>query len=223
MSGKKKAIVVQFSFAVILSISCATIPAVGKEYTISMKATGRVYSADGLTRIGTAFVAGKTHNIFLPAHVAKTETLSFIPYDSYYSFAIEKKYVLDDLDLAVYKRTAGAHVDSYPLGDFDRVLPRDEIIYLGWESDTLLRAQTATITAKGRCVHKTEIVDFVEFEGHGIPGYSGGPVFNSQGELVAMIVQIWDKSSIKEPAKVRVLSAFSVDLLRILETKLETK
>lgn len=208
--------------AVIVLISCGMIPALGQEVSISLKAIGRVYSEDGSKRIGTAFVAGETHNIFLPAHVANAESLKFLPYNSDSSFLIDSKYVLDDFDLAIYKRTAGEQPDSYRLGDFDRVHPRDKIVYLGWESENLLKAATATVTAKGECLHGTEIVDYIEFHGHGVPGYSGGPVFNTHGEVVAMIVQGWDIDPIKTDTKVPVLRAFSVDLLRILETKLET-
>ena len=108
------------------------------------------------------------------------------------------------------------------LGDIQRLLPGDRVIYLGWDSDHILRVGDTLIKAKGVTLNDNELVDFIDFEGPGVPGYSGGPVLNDEKEVVGMIVQGWDLTTIKVPTTVRVLRAFSVDLLRILEQRLRS-
>jgi S1-C subfamily serine protease len=196
--------------------------AVGRaeEAKIVMTAIGRVLSAETGVRIGTGFVAGETHNVFMPAHVAIKDTLLFQPHKSHYKFRIAIKYILDEFDLAIYQRTGGEQPVTFTLGNLNRMQPGDPVIYFGWENDSTLNWVTTTISAKGQTIHKDEIVDFIDLQGHGIPGYSGGPVFNQQGQVVAMVVQGWDIVPLNSKTQVRVMRAFSVDLLRVLERNL---
>lgn len=222
-----KTLTIESSKLVLISIAMIGMLGVSKELiqagtqNLSLAPTGRILLLDNSTRIGTAFVAGETNNVFLPAHVAVADTLLFKPYGSNFSFRITIKYVLDQFDLAIYERTGGEQSESYPLGDLNRMRPGDAIIYFGWETDRTLNIFKSFITSKGQTIHKNEIVDFVDIVGHGIPGYSGGPVFNTNGEVVAMIVQGWDYTPIEAESSIRVMRAFSVDLLRILEQKLD--
>jgi S1-C subfamily serine protease len=38
------------------------------------------------------------------------------------------------------------------------------------------------------------MADFIEFEGVALPGYSGGPVFDAQGRVIAIIREAWWKT-----------------------------
>lgn len=75
------------------------------------------------------------------------------------------------------------------------------------------------ILAKGEALHKGEIVDFIDIPGHAIPGYSGGPVLNSKDEVIAIIGSGSDFVPIKGGDTARILRAYSVDLLRILDQR----
>lgn len=190
--------------------------------TIEVKNIGKIFTIDFKNRIGTAFVAGETNKIFMPAHVAIDDTLIFFPFNSEFWFRISIKYVLNDFDLAIYQRTGGEHQDGYPLGKIDRMQPGDTISYYGWENDSTLYLGKSIISAKGQAIAKNEIIDFIDFVGHGIPGFSGGPVFSNKGEVIAMIVSAWDFKPIRSETSYRVLRAYSVDMLRVLEQHLET-
>lgn len=205
--------------AVGVPMSCGQTPS-KEEIPDLLQPFGRIYLLDEETRVGAAFVGGETFNIFTPAHVAVADTLYFKPFGSKYSFRISLKYLLKDFDLAVYERTGGHQPAAYKLGDIKRIQPGDKIKYIGWDSDNYANFHDATVTAKGTTIHYREIVEFIDFQGHGVPGYSGGPVLNERNEVIAMIVQGWDFSPINSDATIRVLRAYSIDLLRILEQKL---
>jgi len=206
----------------LLSTLVGTAVSQAEEAKIVMTAIGRVLSLQTGERIGTGFVAGETHNVFMPAHVAIKDTLLFQPHKSLYKFRIAIKYILDEFDLAIYQRTGGEQPVTYPLGNLDRMQPGDPVVYFGWENDSTLNGVATIISAKGQTIHKDEIVDFIDLQGHGIPGYSGGPVFNLQGQVVAMVVQGWDIVPLNSKTPVRVMRAFSVDLLRVLEKNLNS-
>ncbi len=93
------------------------LPAQDQTSSLSLKAVGKVFMLDADTRLGTAFVAGEKRNIFMPAHVAKQDTLYYQPYNSTYMFRISVKFLIPELDLAVYERTGGENIDVYPLGN----------------------------------------------------------------------------------------------------------
>lgn len=194
----------------------------GKLQDDSFSAVGRIYTVDR-KRLGTAFVAGKNHNIFTVAHVALKDTLLFRSFKSKQYSKMFLKYKLASLDLAIYERVGGDFDNTYGLGEFDKVNPGDTIYYCGWVSDTKLTAGKSLVSAKGKMMRGTEVIDYIEFSAKkGVPGYSGGPVFNLSGEVVALISQGWDYTPIKSKIPIRVLRAFSVDILRYLENDLKT-
>ncbi len=181
------------------------------------EAVGRIYLMDHKTRVGTPFVAGNTLNIFTPAHVALEDSLYYKPYGNEYWYGVILKYILNDYDLAIYRRKAGRQPVALKIGSFNKVHIGDTIHYMGWDSDTVLTYATGIVESKGQTRRGNESIDFIEFKGNCVPGYSGGPVLNSAKEAIAMIVQGYDLHSIKVNRSWRVIRAFSIDLLRVLE------
>ncbi len=55
----------------------------------------------------------------------------------------------------------------------------------------------AAISAIGEVDYQGNIVDFVEFIGEAIPGFSGGPVLDLDGSVVAMMHEAWTKRGVK--------------------------
>lgn len=187
----------------------------------SLTPVGRITSIENI-RLGTGFVAGKNRNVFTVAHVALKDTLLFLPFGSNFTFKITLKYQLASLDLAIYERSGGEHKVAYDLGEFDRVHPGDSIFYLGWKSDNILEVGVTSIMSKGKLLQRNELIDYIEFVAQGIPGFSGGPVFNDQGQVIAIISQGWDYKPINAEKPLPILRAFSVDLLRFVENDLKT-
>ena len=172
--------------------------------------------------LGTAFVAGKTKSIFTCSHVAIRDTMWFSYLGSSYFFRIKLKYNLPNYDVALLERTGGNQPSSLNFGDFNRTHPGDIIEYIGW--DVLVNKYViwkSIVIAKGVSLTENGVtVEFIEFAGEAIPGYSGGPVFNSDGQVIAIIREAWEKKGIKGGASTKINRAFSVDLLRILDSEI---
>lgn len=205
----------------LLTASLTHAQSVTPQLDSALRTVGRMITADGTKRVGTAFVAGETFNIFTVAHVAVQDTMLFAPYGTDYTYRVVLKYALSDFDLAIYRRTGGVEPRSLRLGDIKRIQPGDTILYVGWDDDTHVAIRPSVVSAKGAAAHKKEIVDFIDFQGEGIPGYSGGPVLNDKFEVVGIIVQGWDVSSMKGVKLQRIHRAFSIDLLRIIEQRVK--
>ena len=57
------------------------------------------------------------------------------------------------------------------------------------------------------------VVEFLEFEGVGRPGYSGGPVFDTSGNVIAIVGKAWTKQGVKGGPERLINRAFSLDIL----------
>lgn len=173
-------------------------------------------------RVGTAFVAGANHNVFTAAHVASpADTLWYTPVDSQYIFRIHREFSLPGYDLAVFSRTGGQQPSRINFGDFNRLRPGDTVRYSGWKSGEAPKVHQSAVLSIGSTISDGVIVDYVEFVGEILGGYSGGPVLNLDGHVVAMIhgyVRVLHPKTGKE---LRVIRAFSIEPLRIIEDHME--
>ena len=183
-------------------------------------AVGRILTVEQDDRVGTGFAAGDKKYIYTCAHVALSDTMRFWPLGNSYWYKITLKWILDEYDLAVFERSAGEQECILPLGSFKSSNPGDSIITFGWKSNNLLQTDKTIITAYGSVINETETVDFLEFYAEAVPGYSGGPVLNFNGEVIGMMREAWTKQGIKGGSKILTIRAFSTDLLRILDKNL---
>ena len=114
------------------------------------------------------------------------------------------------------------------IGDFRKMRPGDKIYYYGF--DTRLstpglpaaKMNQGIVQATGSTLNDGATIDFLEFEGFGIPGYSGGPVFNEKAELVAVMREAWTKKGISGGPETLINRAFSLDVLRVLDGQVFT-
>jgi len=192
---------------------------------VPLKAIGRIFlSLSDTTCIGTAFVAGKSKAIYTCSHVVQKDTLWFMGFKSKDKHKIAVKYNLPKFDIAFLKRTKGLQNESLEFGNFDRIQPGDKIIYIGWDNvKKLYMINTALVSAKGSALMNSDCkVNFIEFKGNAIPGYSGGPVFDMTGKVIGIIREAWNKKGIKGGKTFRINRAFSVELLRILDSEIIT-
>jgi S1-C subfamily serine protease len=188
---------------------------------------GAVVAANDTNTIpfGSAFVFGPNKQIVTCSHVSAGAWAMGFTNLSYVAQTIGKRDLqlvaaFPRLDLAIY--SCSEEIPGKPLdfGDFKRIRPGDTIFYAGFdarESKTnviMSKMWPAIVTAIGSELNEGAVIDFLEFEGEGIPGYSGGPVFNDKGEILAIMREAWTKQGIKGGAPVLINRAISLDVLR---------
>ena len=177
---------------------------------------------------GSAFAFGPHKEIVTCAHVL-VAALS-LPQGTNIFYASELsvkrlhlKYALPKFDLAVLSPDSEILGEPFAIGDFNKMRPGDQIVYIGYDQKASVSNQdisiihAATVTATGAAMNDGRIINFIEFQGEGLPGYSGGPVFNYKGELVAVIREAWTKKGVKGGPEVLINRAFSLDILQTLD------
>jgi len=210
------------SILLLLFLFTLSIP---QEFSIPFKAIGRIFLIPTDTvSIGTAFVAGKSKSIYTCSHVVKADTMWFFGYNSDYRYRIRLKYNLPNYDVAFLERTAGEQQEFLEFGEFNRIQPGDTIYYIGWNMIiNAYKINKAIVLAKGSSFMESDVkVDFLEFEGEAIPGYSGGPVLDCGGKVIAMIREAWSKKGIKGGKVIKINRAFSIELLKVLDSEIMT-
>lgn len=66
------------------------------------------------------------------------------------------------------------------------------------------------VSSYGKTFESGVPVDFIEFVGVGIPGYSGGPVIDFNGKIVALMREAWFKKSVRGGDSILVNRAYSI-------------
>jgi S1-C subfamily serine protease len=179
--------------------------------------------------IGSAFVYGPKKEIVTCAHVAQQSIDKGLTNWVYLAQGLPLRrlkfgYLTRRYDLAMF--TADGEIPGEPMtiGDFKKIRPGDRLHYYGFDTkftQTVKMAgglmNEAIVRATGSALNGGIVEDFLEFDGVGIPGYSGGPVFNEKGELVAMMREAWNFQGVRGGPIVLVNRAFSLEFLRISE------
>lgn len=202
------------------------------QFTVStqdvLNKCGVVQVAGSYAPIGSGFVFGTENDVVTCWHVKfisetifrQTNLLVLSGMDHY---DLKLKYMLPKYDLAVFSCPPDFKQGHWKAGDFKRLRPGDTIGYERFdvrESSQYNKAtivKTAQITAIGSALNDGVVVDFLEFQGEGIPGYSGGAVFNPNGELVAIMREAWKKKAGVGDQEVLINRAFSVEILSVLD------
>jgi S1-C subfamily serine protease len=108
--------------------------------------------------------------------------------------SLKLKYALPDYDLAVFSANPPISGAPFHAGDFAKLNEGDTIIYMGYDKKQSTTIVTSTEIAYAWAGKKASMtnngvkVDKVLFVGDIGPGWSGGPVFNTNLEVVAVII-----------------------------------
>jgi S1-C subfamily serine protease len=184
--------------------------------------------------IASAFVCGPHKDVVTCAHVAIAAAEEAHSTELFYVAQgniithLKIKFIVPRYDIAVFEPDSDIPGTPPQIGDFKNIRPNDTIYYYGF--DTRLstphlpagKMNTATVSATGSVINDGVIVDFIEFEGEGIPGYSGGPVFNESGDLIAIMREAWTKQGVKGGPPILINRAFSIDMLRMQDEPIIT-
>lgn len=215
-----------FSFAIVFSIFNQNIINGEDNFSISInpQAVGVIINKETNKQIGSAFVAGSQKHIFTCAHVATNGVFEYRGVSLLKDIPLKSYYFLPKYDLSVF--ISGVPFDGAALkfGDIKKVRPGDTIIYIGMDKAldinvTQMKVNKAVVYSIGAAMNDGVIVDFIEFQGEGIPGYSGGPVFDTAGNVIAIMREAWKKQGVKGGDAVLMNRAFSIEILSILDSE----
>ena len=193
-------------------------------FNIDKKAVGVIKRlSDGKT-IGSAFVAGTKGYLITCAHVARGKGFVYRGVGTPKDINIKSVFSLPKFDLSVFSFDKSIKIKPLGFGDFRRLRPSDTVIYIGWDTAlSKMRIHKAAVFSIGSSNNNGTIVDFLEFYGAGLPGYSGGPVFNREGKVVAIMREAWTKKGIKGGNPLLINRAFSVEMLTVLDKEIFAK
>jgi serine protease Do len=193
---------------------------------------GTIVSSKTGEAVGTGFVAGSKNYVITCAHVIEA------PGDYFYNpvrskpaspntkklIPLKLLYTLPNYDLAVLTLSENVTEKPFEWGDFRRLRPGDKVVYIGWQIGTNnLQASVAKLSAIGSVLNENAVVEFLEFEGVGKPGFSGGPVVDLDGKVVAIIREAWTKRGLKGGTGWLMNRAFSTDPLSVITKQIMVK
>lgn len=166
---------------------------------------------------GSAFVLSRPDLVVTCAHVLKANKKHFYkPQNKDSLYQLNLIYVDVEKDLALLK--SDKRIVDKPLiyeSKFS-IIPGQHLFYMGYNSNKskdgipIYQVDNAIVSSIGVTKIGNSIIDFIEFNGVGIPGYSGGPVFNDEGKVVALMREAWQKQGVKGGNVVLINRAFSI-------------
>ena len=167
--------------------------------------------------VGTGFVVNNM--VITASHVIQDhKILYFSSSDTPWPYLIELVYNLPDKDIAVLKFKNEVKVTSLKLGRFEDVNMHSSVMLVGFDKfkNVLNKIATfPTIIGFGTSIADlTETYDFLAAKAKVLPAYSGGPIFNGNGEVIAILKSGYVTENVRTKEKGTIAIAVSIDPLR---------
>ncbi len=190
-------------------------------FVINAKTIGIIKDKKTKKILGSAFIVGAQQHLITCAHVATKGDFVYRGIAMQEDVNLKSVYFLPKYDLSVFSLAKPIDGDPLKFGDIKRVRPGDTIIYIGCDKNLLkMKHHKALVSSVGSAINKGTIIDFLEFKGKGIPGYSGAPVFDRKGNVIAILREGWNKKGIKGGKPILMNRAFSTEILSILDSEI---
>lgn len=158
--------------------------------------------------VGTGFVLNNKRQVVTCAHVIDTSHVIYYTSGSFTPIVLVKHQLklvklLTEYDLALLESKEDLCTRPFINADDFNFAPNQHLFYIGYSEQSssgsikYVQADHAYVSSVGKTFEKDNVIDFIEFIGVGLPGYSGGPVINDKGEVIAIMREAWLKQGIK--------------------------
>lgn len=187
--------------------------------TINLASIGAIADKNGKV-LGTGFVVEMPNQVITCDHVLKTDSIYFHPSNNITQrFLLTPKYRMKAEDIAILFANEDT-ISNTPLevGKSQKHKPGDIIFYVGFNQEESVnnliafKYHSGTIRAVGKVLNEGHVVPFFEIKGEGIPGYSGGPILNTEGRIIGVFREAWTMKGLrKESTAILMNRAFSLE------------
>ncbi len=173
----------------------------GQNITFNQNSIGTIFVDNQVS--GTGFVIGEENIVVTCAHVIdNSKTISFRKLHDSTQFKLVVYKIDASNDIALLK--CDTHLSKFPFKvDPSKVVLNQAIYYLGYnstiktEGEPTIALSSGNISSIGTTWEQVHEVEFIEFKGAGIPGYSGCPVMSASGGVIGVMTQAYLHQGIK--------------------------
>lgn len=182
------------------------------QFTFSKSSIGFIICND--KTIGTGFVAGRSDWVITCEHVDRINpgSKSFQQVSTGRNFPIKLYKYSRIYDIAIFQADEIISDSIFNLDTTYQINTKSTVIYAGYDSRKS-KGDTRTISINKAIIEAAGYLDlgelstqFVEFIGEGFPGYSGGPVFNTNGDVIALMAQAYIRRGLNESSQPQVVN-----------------
>ena len=142
---------------------------------------------------GSGFIIDSDGYILTNAHVVEGADKVRVQLNNNKEYTAEFIGMDKRTDVALVK-IQGEHLPVAKLGDSDQVQVGDWVLAIGSPFGFTHTATQGIVSAVARNLPRGDYVPFIQTDAAVNPGNSGGPLFNSKGEVIAINSQIYSRS-----------------------------
>lgn len=174
-----------------IALSPLKIDDIAQKVTVLIESDSRGYGSGVIIN-----KKGNTYTILTSAHVVDEEITQYriVTHDKQVH-AVESKTIkqLPGVDLAIFQFTSKKNYKVATLGDSDSIQRNQQIFIAGFPKKTAVVSRQIYHFVQGQVIANATKEEPISDEGYGLvydnatlPGMSGGPIFNQQGEVIGI-------------------------------------
>lgn len=153
-----------------------------------LKAVGHLVALDKSERYCFGFTAGNSFYVVTCIHCAVSDTMLFQPlWNRHFDTLVKIFQTSPEYDLAIFKNLNAQFKYRVSVGDYNATRKGDTVSALIFRNFDSLHLMQRPIEGIYVTTVNGKFVEYIEIFGVGPEGTSGSPVFNSSGEVIAIV------------------------------------